>query len=356
MCVDEGGVMASMKDVAKLAGVSVSTVSRVINNTHPVDGQTRLVVEDVIRMVNYRPNLLAAGLRSKRGSLVGLAVPDIAHHSFQTFIHFTEQAVRKIRHGLIIGNTQSDPDEEAEFIDHLIRRNVDGIIFIRVSDQSRALDMLNATSVPYVLLDRGLASSTVPTVMMDNALAGRLAAGHLCALGHRRIACVTGPLNVGLCRERLGGFTQALKEAGHTLASDLVFEGDFTFEAGVDIVPALLTARPRPTAIWAQNDLMAIGIVAALVDHGLTVPADMSIVGVDDIVTSRMIRPQLTTVRQPFETMCTEAVALLMRERAMGRRLTEQIVIPAELVVRQSTAPPPGITASSQSSAEGELS
>ncbi|TVR32070.1 MAG: LacI family transcriptional regulator [Spirochaetaceae bacterium] len=347
--------MASMKDVAKMAGVSISTVSRVINDTHPVDGRTRGAVEDAIRRINYRPNLLAAGLRSKSGNLIGLAVPDIAHHSFEEFIKHTEQCVREHKHGLIIGDTHSDPDAEAEFIDHLIRRNVDGIIFIRVSDQSRALDMLNATSIPYVVLDRALESGTVPTVTMDNFTAGQLAAEHLLGLGHSRIACLTGPLDVALCRERLNGFTQALSHAGHRLPDQWIFEGDFRFESGVRTVELLLDTEPRITALWAQNDLMAIGIIGGLIDHGLVVPRDMSVAGVDDIVTCRMVRPQLTTVSQPFEAMSRAAVQLLMRERSAGKRLTERIVIPTELVVRQSTAPPADSTVSPHLKTQKEL-
>jgi DNA-binding LacI/PurR family transcriptional regulator len=346
--------VASMKDVAEIAGVSVSTVSRVINNTLQVDAKTRLTVERAIREVNYRPNLLASGLRSKSGNLIGLAVPEISHQSFDRFIRHTEEFVRANKYGLILGDIHNDPDSEADFIDQLIRRNVDGIIFIRVSDESRALEMLNRTSIPFVVLDRGVATATAPTVVMDNFQAGRLAAEHLISLGHRDVACVTGPLNVSLCRERLDGFTQTLSAAGLRLLRNNIYEADFHYSSGVGLVPQLMQRDPAVTAVWAQNDLMAIGIMAGLSDCGLRVPDDMSVVGVDDIITCRMLRPQLTTVKQPFREMSRAAVELLLRESSLGERISEKIVIPTELVVRQSTAPPGDSTRSRVMTVPGE--
>ena len=328
--------MASMKDVATIAGVSVSTVSRVINNTRPVDENTRRQVIDAIEKVSYRPNLLASGLRSKSGNLIGLAVPEISEHSFDMFIKYTEERVRANRFGLILGDVHNDPNDEADFIDHLIRRNVDGIIFIRVSDDSRALDMLDRTDIPYVVLDRGLFSAAAPTVVMDNHQCGSLAGGHLTSLGHREIACVTGPLNVPLCRLRLAGFVSALESEGVTLRESNIFEGDFTFEGGIALAKSVVERQPRVTAVWAQNDLMAIGILAGLHDLGYSVPEQLSVVGVDDIGAGNMVRPRLTTVRQPVEAMSAAAVDLLLRQRELGERLSEQIIMPTELLVRES--------------------
>lgn len=347
--------MASMKDVARIAGVSVSTVSRVINETLPVNDETRKLVEDAISKVQYRPNLLASGLRSKSGNLIGLAVPELAHQSFDRFVKHTEEFVREKGYGLVLGDTGNDPDTEAAFIDHLIRRNVDGIIFIRVSDESRALEMLDRTTIPYVVLDRGLSSGTAPTVVMDNFAAGRLAAKHLISLGHREIACVTGPLNVSLCRDRLDGFTQTLAEADIPVLKENILEGDFKYGTGLDIVPALLEKSPRITAVWAQNDLMAIGIVAGMFDRGLNVPKYLSVLGVDDITTCKMIRPQLTTVRQPFREMSEAAVDLLLQERELGKKIAQRTVIPVELVIRQSSGSAPRSSGSPIDSIPKEL-
>lgn len=339
--VREAG-MASMKDVAKLAGVSVSTVSRVINNTLPVDEKTRGMVNEAIRAVNYRPNLLASGLRSKSGNLIGLAVPEISHLSFDWFIKYIEEFVRANKYGLLLGDVHHDPEEEARFIDQLIRRNVDGIIFIRVSDESRALEMLDETSIPYVILDRGVRSHEAPTVMMDNYQAGSLAATHLLSLGHEHFACVTGPLTVPLCRDRCRGFSETLAAAGRDLRPEHVYEADFKYGSGLELARVILDSRPRVSAVWAQNDLMAMGIISGVLDAGCRVPEDLSVVGVDDTTVARMIRPQLTTVRQPFRAMSRAAVELLIKETELGKRIPERIVIPTELVIRQSTAPVPG--------------
>jgi LacI family transcriptional regulator len=320
-----------------IAGVSVSTVSRVINNTQPVDEHTKRQVIDAIDEVNYRPNLLASGLRSKSGNLIGLAVPEISDHSFDMFIKYTEEQVREHHFGLILGDIHNNPHDEADFIDQLIRRNVDGIIFIRVSDESCALEMLDQTDIPYVILDRGLVSAAVPSVVMDNYQCGSIAAEHLLSLGHREIACVTGPLNVHISRERLDGFTSALESNGITLREGAVFEGDFTFDTGVALSKAIRERIPSITAVWAQNDLMAIGVLSGLHDLGVAVPEQVSVVGVDDISLCEMVRPRLTTIRQPFKAMSVAAVDLLMRQRAQGERLSEQIVLSSELVVREST-------------------
>lgn len=334
--------MASMRDVAELAGVSISTVSRVVNKTVSVDKETRRLVEEAIRATGYRPNLLATGLRSRSGKLIGLAVPEIAHHSFELFIQYTEEYVRANEYGLILGDTKNDPETEATFIDNLIRRSVDGIIFIRVSDESRALEMLDSTSIPYVVLDRGATSANAPTVVMDNVAAGKLAAKYLLSLGHRRCACLTGPLNVPLCRERLSGFVETIETAGIEYTQEWTFEGDFKFQTGVEMAKQVTKITPRVTAVWAQNDLMGIGLISGLFDQGWSVPADLSVVGVDDITTCRMIRPRLTTVRQPFQAMCKAAVDLLLRQRQVGNPVPERIVLPTELVIRESTAEPFG--------------
>jgi LacI family transcriptional regulator len=184
--------MASMKDVARLAKVSVSTVSRVISKSIPVDEKTRLHVEKAIRKLQFKPNLLASGLRSKSGHVIGLAVPEILHPSFNAIIKYVEESVRKEGLQLILGNTHNDLEIESEFIESLVRRHVDGIIFSRVSDQSRILHVVNKNHVPVVVLDRALDTEDIPTVVLDNYRAGALAAEHLASLGHSRIVCISG--------------------------------------------------------------------------------------------------------------------------------------------------------------------
>ncbi len=332
--------MPSMKDVARLAGVSVATVSRVINKTVPVEEQTRTRVEEAITRLGYRPNLLGSGLRSRRGRLIGLAVPDIANPSFANFVRYTEEFARRHKCNLIVGNTADDPAAERRFIDQLLGRNVDGILFSRVSDESESLRMLDDVGTPFVVIDRGMQDERAASVVMDNERTGHLAARHLLSLGHREIVCVTGPLNVALCRQRLAGLRAALRESELDASEACFVEGNFKYGFGEEAVEHILTHRPETTAIWAQNDLMAIGVMNALQRRGIRIPEDVSVVGVDDIEFATMIRPQLTTVQQPFREMCRIAVEMLFEGNATGADFRRRVVISTQLVIRESTSHP----------------
>jgi DNA-binding LacI/PurR family transcriptional regulator len=170
-----------------------------------------LKVREAIRKLNYKPNLLAKGLRLKSGHLIGLVVPELDPiHTFADIIRYAEESTSLHGYSLIVGNNRNSPDVEEQFIEDLIRRNVDGIIFSRVSDESRVLKLLDQRNIPIVVIDRVLKDESVPCVVIDNYRAGTLAAKHLVSLGHKHIACITGPLNITLCRERLDGFKQVL--------------------------------------------------------------------------------------------------------------------------------------------------
>lgn len=328
--------MASLKDVARLAGVSISTVSRVINKNIPVDEKTRERVEEAIRKVRYKPNLLAKGLRLKSGHLIGLVVPEIAHTTFAIFIKYIEESVTQYSFSMLLGNNRNDPEIEERFIDTLIRRSVDGIIFCRVSDQSRIFKILDRTNIPIVIIDRALDREDIPSVVLDNYLAGQIAAQYLLRLGHRRVGCVTGPLNITLCRERLRGFRDTLKGEGIDLEEGRIFEGDFKFESGLVAVDVFLEREVRLTAIWAQNDLMAVGVLKQLKRKGFRVPEQMSVMGMDNIQLCEMIVPSLTTISQPFQAMCEKAVEMIFQQKT--EQLQEKrVVLDPTLVVREST-------------------
>jgi len=326
-----------MKDVARLARVSVSTVSRVINKTVPVDKRTRLAVERAIRKLDFKPNLLASGLRSKSGHVIGLAVPEILHPSFNAIIKYVEDSVRRVGLQCILGNTHDDPETEAEFIESLLRRHVDGIIFSRVSDQSKILHMVNKSRVPVVVLDRALDSEDIPTVVLDNYKAGVLAAEHLVGLGHRRIACIAGNPNILISRERLSGFRETLSRHGIELLKNQIHEGSFRYETGIEAVQRFLSERIDVTAIWAQSDLIALGAIAELGRQMRFAPQDMSVIGLDDIEFARIAFPALTTVKQPFKEMCEKAVELIMIQARLEALPSKRFIFAPELVVRGTT-------------------
>lgn len=332
--------MATMKDVARLAGVSISTVSRVINNTLPVEDETRVRVEDAIRKIDFRPNLLARGLRSKSGNLIGLIVPEIIHESFAFFVNFTEASVEQHGFNLIIGNTNNDPDKEELFVRNFIRRHVDGVIFSRVSDQSRIFRIIEESQVPFVIIDRSMQREDVPTVVMDNYGAGVMAAEHLMELGHRDLACITGPMNIAIVRERFSGFRDTVVAKGGRLHDADVLEGDFKFDGGKRAAAVLLRRRNEFTAIWAQNDLMAIGAMQEFIRHGVKVPEKMSILGLDNVTASWMVAPALTTIAQPFAAMCESAVEMILRLRAKETITEWRVAHAPQMVIRETTAAP----------------
>jgi LacI family transcriptional regulator len=330
--------MVSIKDVAKLADVSVSTVSRVINNKDLVSEITKNRVLEAIKKLDYKPNLLAKGLRVKSGNIIGLLVPEIIIHAFIYIINYALEAVVKEGFVLILGCTHDNPDIEEKFIEDLIRRNVNGIIFSRVSDESRILRIINRTSVPIVVIDRTFKNEKVPHVVLDNYKAGVLAAEHFLELGHRNIACVTGPLNIGLCRERLNGFKDTLKKEGIELKKEMIYEGDFKFSSGIEAARYFLNIGGKITAIWAQNDLMALGTQRELLKNNIRIPEDLSIMGMDNVGIVEMVKPALSTISQPFREMCERAVDLIICQRNKKEIKDRLIVLEPVLVVRESTS------------------
>jgi DNA-binding LacI/PurR family transcriptional regulator len=341
--------VASIKDVARLAGVSISTVSRVVRDSPLVDAGTRARVEAAIAKVDYRPNLLAQGLRSRKGGVIGLVVPEIIDEVFSTFIHHVERCCVERGFDLMVGNTAGHPETEGAFIEKLLRRQVDGIIFSRFSDRSQVMSRIQRRNVPVVVIDRAHDREDLAAVVLDNYRAGTMAAEHLIGLGHRRLGEVTGPRDITLARERHRGYAAAIRRHGLTLAPRHVLEGDFEFESGQRAAQALLRrSRPEVTAVWCQADPMAVGVWSVLLKEGLRVPQDVSVMGMDDNVISQMTVPPLTTITQPFEEMCRRAVELVVAMRGGERTQRPWVVLRPGIAVRESTAPPPpGVDTSS---------
>ena len=332
--------MSSMKDVALLAGVSTSTVSRVINSSLPVDEDTRAKVEEAILQVNFKPNLVARGLRLKSARLIGIVVPELQHETFTSFIKFTEESAKVQGYNLVFGSTNMDPDTEEKLIENLIQRNIDGIIFSRVSDKSRVLKVINRAKIPSVIIDRSLEIENIPAVVLNNYGAGVMAADHLLSLGHKKFACITGPLDISISRERLAGFRDTILSRGGQLDEKNIFEGSFKFESGGSGVDYLMDSNSVFTALWAHNDYMAIGAMNRLIARGISVPADISVMGLDNIEHSWMIKPALTTIAQPFQKMCEKAVELIIRMKRKSKIENIRVVLDSELIIRETSASP----------------
>jgi DNA-binding LacI/PurR family transcriptional regulator len=330
--------MSSIKDVARFVGCSTSTISRVLNNRDAVDPKTRQKVLDAIDKLGYKPNLVAQGLRVRKGNLIGLVVPNTLTHSFNFLIYRITEYARQQGYSVIFADTQNNPDNEEAFIDDLLRRHVNGVIFSRVSDESRIMPKLLKKNVPFVVIDRALEKEKVPTVVLNNAQAGRLAATHLVELGHRKIACVTGPLKIGLCRERLKGFQDVLKENGIHLGKEWVFEGNFIFHSGIEAVENFIQRGCDFSAIWVLNDVMAFGVLKELQRRGIRVPAEVSLIGMDNMDFDEMLTPALTSIHYPFDEMAEKAVELIIKQSEGEAIENEMIILAPSLVIRESTS------------------
>lgn len=303
--------MSSIRDVAHMAGVSISTVSRVITGSANVESATKARVEDAINRTGYRPNLNARSLRSRSGQLVGLALPRIIHETFSTIIHYAEKEAHRMGYGLIIGNTEDDPERERAFIDDLLSRNVDAIVFSRVSDSSHLPERAQERGMPIVVIDRGIEHENIPSIETDNYFAGKLVANLFLDGGHRNIATVTGPKNVKLVRQRDAGFVETLKAGGVEIPDSHHLEGSFEFDMGLKAADHFLSLDTLPTAIWSQCDMTAVGILRRFTEKGVRVPEDVSIVGMDNVPVAKMVLPALTTVDQSFEEFCRRAFLII---------------------------------------------
>ncbi|MDL2272362.1 LacI family transcriptional regulator [Desulfovibrio sp. OttesenSCG-928-I05] len=329
--------MASIKDVARLAGVSVMTASRVMNGNGSVSPVSCEKVRAAAIQLDYRPNLTARSLRSKRTRLLGLLVPDIENPTFAALAKYAEEEAEKRGYNVVLGNTWESAGREAEYYDIMRARQTDGILVAPVSNTNGTL--FGECPLPVVVLDRSFAAPvSLPSVVVDNGEVGRLAAEHLLEKGHRLFACITGPAHVDVFAERLKGFRQALAAAGHELTMVMHVDVTGQIRHAVAAGEALFASRPQtPLALFCATDIIALGAMKAAAGAGLRVPDDVSVVGVDDIPAGELIFPALTTVRQPIRDMAATAVAMLTGMLEGEDVSRERLFLRPELVPREST-------------------
>lgn len=329
---------ATIRDVAQRAGVGVATVSRVLNGTGYVKAETRERVLEAAAALGYVPSQLARGLVRHLSDTVGLVIPDITNPFFPLITRGVEDAASEAGYTVFLCNTDNDPALEAHDVQKLRERRVDGIIFVGTTERRESVDRLLADGIPVVVMDRQLGHADVDTVLVDNRWGALAACRHLIELGHRRIAHAAGHQSTRTGQDRHEGYREALEEAGIAYDPAAVVWGDFTYESGFRVGQVLLGRYPRPTAIFAGNDLIALGVIRAAEEAGIAVPDDLSVVGFDDIQMSAVVRPGLTTVRQPAREMGRLAMAMLLerisgKAAGPGRRHVSQ----PELIVRGTT-------------------
>jgi len=331
----------TIKDVANQAGVSTTTVSHVINKTRFVSEETRKAVEQAMENLGYHPNTLARSLRSGETKTIGLILPDGANPFFADMARRIENLGFKNGYSVILCNSDNNLDKQREYINILIAKQVDGLIFISAGESKEDLIKLITSGTPFVVVDRDIPLGLADLILLDNEKAGFEATQHLIELGHKRIACITGPTDIGPSHLRKKGFQRALKQAGIPINQDYFFPGDFSLAGGVKAMEQLMTIQPQPTSIFALNDLMAIGAISAAIRKGYKIPENYSVVGFDDIELSSSLSPHLTTMAQPVNLMVETAIQRLLMKISVDpdKWKNEEIVLEAELIVRESTKP-----------------
>ncbi|MEI8332236.1 MAG: LacI family DNA-binding transcriptional regulator [Chloroflexota bacterium] len=339
--------MSTISDVARRAGVSAMTVSRVVNNSGYVSHETRARVVAAIAELGYVPNALARQLRSKRTKTLALVVSDISNPFFTTIARGVEDVA--VRHGFSVMycNTDESETEEAQYLLMLIERHVDGVLLVPAGSSGTSFRLLQAHGMPLVVLDRRLATRRVDSVRCDSEAGAHALTRHLIELGHRRIAVLTGRRAISTSVDRVAGCRRALEEAGLALDDDLVFYGGYNFgnlnqaDGHCMAEKLLASTSDRPTAIFAANNFIAFGAIRALREARLRVPEDMSIVAFDDLPVEWVNDPFLTVATQPAYEIGRRAAAMLLEhlsgERAAGG---EDVVLPFDLIIRRSSAPP----------------
>ncbi|MCM8768538.1 MAG: LacI family transcriptional regulator, partial [Candidatus Omnitrophica bacterium] len=302
----------SMRDVAEKAGVSISTVSRVLSGSTPVRPEIATRVLAAARDLNYRPNLLARGLKSQKSRTLALLLPDLSNPVFNTIADAVQEQAYQRGFDLLIMTSRHSAQREAEMLDRLLGRRVAGIIFQRVENEQTASRTFHSDRVPVVVIDRQVADPELPFVGVANHDAGYQATRHLIEQGHRAILHISGPLSLQLSHERIAGYRSALASVGSDASANLIIESDFKAEGGQRAIRQALRAGLGFTAVFAANDMMAIGALTELVKEGRRVPQDVSVIGMDDIWAAAWTTPALTTVRQPLVRMAQESVDLLV--------------------------------------------
>jgi len=329
--------MATIKDVAKRAGVSFTTVSHVLNATRPVSPEARQRVLEAVDALAYVPSALARSLKSRATGSIGLIIPNNTNPYFSELARGIEDFCYGAGYSVILCNSDDDPAKQNDYLQVLLTKRCDGLIVATLTQTDHAL--LGRLKVPTVLLDRAPTQLGIDLVSTDNALGGELAARHLLSLGHRRLACIAGPPGLALSEQRVSAFRDTLQQGHVGLPPEAVLHADFTSGGGYRAALQLLQSAARPQAIFCCNDLMAIGVLRAAGELGIAVPGTLSVVGFDDIELARFVHPPLTTVAQNTRQLGELTAQCLLQRIADPKRAIRRETIAPQLQIRGSTGP-----------------
>lgn len=324
-----------MSDVAKKASVSPATVSRVLRQPDLVNKKTREKVLRVIDELNYKPHMIASQFRTQETKTILVIVPDITRPFFSEVLRGIEHTAVKNGYQVILGDTENNIEREKEYVELMYKKQADGVLLLTARMDSKSLKQL-ADSFPMVLACEYVDELDIPTVSIDNISGARKLTDHLINAGHKKIAYISGPMNVILSRDRLRGFQQAMAQYDLPVDPSYIQEGDYEIESGYNQMVKLLALEDPPTAVFVFNDEMALGTIKAVQDHGLKVPEDIAVVGFDNLKMATIFSPQMTTIDQPKYEIGQRATDMLLTLMKGGSLKKKKIVMKDELIIRES--------------------
>ncbi|OCL25738.1 LacI family transcriptional regulator [Orenia metallireducens] len=327
----------TMKDIASILGVSESTVSRAINNKPGVGEETKKKILDVAKRYNYQPNLLARNLARQESNMIGLILPDISSLFYSEVTRAIQDVATKNDYQVIVCNTDGDEEREAAYIEWLQGNKIAGIIFLGDGLANNKIINLGLSGYPIVLANRLVEEVMLPSVIIDNNTGAFEATKHLLEKGHKRIALINGPKDNLVSQNRLQGYRQALKEYSLDYDPKLIVNKDWSRECGYQGFLELLDLEEPPTAIFAANDLIAVGVIDAIKMGGYLIPEEIAVVGFEDTIVTSIIEPSLTTVAQPMYELGANSAKKLF-SLIEDEDIKENIeILTSKLIVRKST-------------------
>lgn len=329
--------MATMKDIAKLAGVSTSTVSHVINKSRFVSEEISERVNKAARELNYRPSALARSLKVNRTKTIGMLVTTSTNPFFGEVVKGVERSCYQQGYNLILCNTEGDNERMRGSIDTLLQKRVDGLILMCSSLEGERIDVFEQyPDIPVVVMDWGPMLFTSDKIQDNSLRGGYLAAKHLIDSGHKEIGCITGPLVKHQAQMRYEGYKRALIEAQLSFHADWIIESDFECEGGYEAFNRMYEKGPLPSSIFVCNDMMAMGVINAAHEKGIKIPEELSIIGYDDIHIAKFMTPSLTTIHQPKYRLGKAAVEALLN-KVEGRETDAQVVQLEPTLIERAT-------------------
>jgi LacI family transcriptional regulator len=331
--------VATVADVAKAAGVSVSTAARVLSGNGYASEETRRLVLEAARDLGYVPNQIARSLRTRRSRMIGLLIGDVENAFYSTIAKNVESVLKDAGYHVVLCNSNDDPEDEREYLALLDGMRIDGLIVTPTLRNKAAFGRLLQKDIAIVQVDRKVAGLPADAILVDNEEGAHAAVQHLIAAGHLNVGILPGDLDVPTARQRLAGYERALTDAGIPIREELIKAGSFHRDHAIEDATELIRAHPSPTAIFAANNILAEASLMVLAELDLKVPRDMSLVAFDDVQWMGMVSPSVTAVRQPVADLARSAAELMLRRlREDADQPPSTIVFRTELLERGSVA------------------